>query len=1331
MGILVCATLLVMFGKFRFSCFIVGVLIWALAGAAQAQSRLADRDGDGLIEVDSLTKLHNMRHNLAGTSYKSSATSVGNTLGCPRRGCNGYELTRDLDFDADGDGSSWTANSDGSYMLDDGDNRAPYFEVDSDGAGGWQPIGDSVNHFVAVFDGNGYSIRNLGIRRAQAYIALFAVIGEGAAIRHVGLVDNLADSTATGDALVGGLVGSMAAGSIVASHATGPAVGVDGSQDRVGGLVGSMSAGSIVASYASGPVDGRDGIQDEVGGLVGRLEGGSITASYATGPAAGGSGNDGHVGGLVGLMDAGSITASYATGPADGGSGDADHVGGLVGTLNQDQGSIVASYATGPATGAGISSGSLVGFLQGGLVITASYGFGANEDPDNLVIGTPPSRVSVAADLTAANAGPAWNAVANGTFGAWDFGTASQPPALRYADYDGAGPAFDCNQFPAGACGSLVPGQDELVRSGPFPTKLAAVLGAEVTLSFSLRFDRAPISSWSWRQLSGPTVPLTATDSPVTGFTAPAQRASLVFELTATTSRRDEYTGLVSLEIAAADQIADFDGDGLIDIDSLLRLNSMRENLAGTGYAVGVFDSIGTPLGFVATTIGCPATGCFGYELTRDLDFDLDGDGSTWTGDSVSGYRLDQGDENRFFTIFDDGSGSGGWRPVGADGKPFVAVFDGNGYSIRNLATIRDEADIGLFAAIGEGAAIRNIGLVNNLAASIFAGSTKNVGGLVGEMTGGSITASYATGPADGGSVGGGTRYVGGLVGQMGGGSITASYATGPVEGKGAGNDAAGGLVGRQFGGSITASYATGPVVNETFTGSGGGLVGDANTGSGTASYASGPVRGNFNVGPLWVDVSRNNQLTASYGFGPVTNTSGGIVSPDGTPPSGVSVAADLTLALAGSSWNADSSNTMGAWDFGTPSQPPVLRYGDYDGAGTVFDCSQAPTGACGAPLPGQGVLGAQVPSTALSGAQVSLAGAIDARVTISSWRWRQLQGPTVTLTAADSPVASFRTPAQDATLVFELIATTEGGFEYRELFRLTVFEEGVDNDIDGLIEIHDLTMLHNMRHNLAGTSYKSSEDAVGNTFGCPATGCIGYELVGDLDFDLDGDGSSWTGDSSESYRLDADDSHAPYFVVDRRGNGGWQPVGSESNPFVAVFDGNGYAIRNLGIRRAQENIGLFGFIAGNAAIRNLGLVANLADSTFDSGSSVGGLVGRQDDGSITASYATGTADGGSGDDDRVGGLVGLQRGGSITASYATGPVAAKGTNFDAAGGLVGWQNGASITASYATGPVVSETENGGGGGLLGYPNFGASITASYASGSVTRKRERRPSVRL
>ena len=49
----------------------------------------------------------------------------------------------------------------------------------------------------------------------------------------------------------------------------------------------------------------------------------------------------------------------------------------------------------------------------------------------------------------------------------WDFGSGSQTPAVRFADYDGAGTDYDCDMFPAtlpgGAtitCGTtLIPGQ--------------------------------------------------------------------------------------------------------------------------------------------------------------------------------------------------------------------------------------------------------------------------------------------------------------------------------------------------------------------------------------------------------------------------------------------------------------------------------------------------------------------------------------------------------------------------------------------------------------------------------------------------------------------------------------------------------------------------------------------------------------------------------------------------------------------------------------------------------------------------------------------------------
>ena len=282
----------------------------------------ADVDSNGLIEIYSLTDLYNMRHDLAGTSYRTSTASVGDASGCPAAGgCIGYELTRNLDFDFDGDGSTWSGNGDVGYSLDSGDSQAGYFPVDGDGTGGWLPIGDGTNPFVAVFDGKGHRISNLAIRRAQTYVGLFGRTGGDAAIRNLGLVDNLADYTGSSDDFIdiGGLVGYQGGGSITASYVTGDADGGDGNNDLVGGLVGFQSGGSIMASYATGDADGGDGGNNGVGGLVGHQYQGSITASYATGDADGGDGNNDYVGGLVGLLEVGSITASYATGDADGG----------------------------------------------------------------------------------------------------------------------------------------------------------------------------------------------------------------------------------------------------------------------------------------------------------------------------------------------------------------------------------------------------------------------------------------------------------------------------------------------------------------------------------------------------------------------------------------------------------------------------------------------------------------------------------------------------------------------------------------------------------------------------------------------------------------------------------------------------------------------------------------------------------------------------------------------------------------------------------------------------------------------------------------------------
>ena len=405
-----------------------------------------DDDNDGLIEISSLEQLHNMRYDLAGNSYKTSASDTGDTTGAPTAAtadCTtavkgiylcGYELTQDLDFDLDGDGSTYAESPPGTYTLDEGDNAAPYFVTS---AGGWEPIGiDGDNAFSAVFDGNGFTITNMAISRDQIDIGLFETTN-GAVIRNIGLLDVLLVTGSSGGS-VGSFIGDMREGTAVASHATGVIVASNGGVSTAGGLAGlvtnSTIAGSytsvnvngsdrgisdigglvglltgdsaVTASYATGSVTGGDGGRDRVGGLVGASDrGGTIIGSYATGSVDGGDGDDDQVGGLVGDFSGRFLTASYATGNVNGGSGDDDLVGGLVGF---SLGTATANYATGnvsggAATDTGDFAGSLIGARNSRAIIIANYGFGNTTNGPAGGLSPMPSGVTAATALTAAN----------------------------------------------------------------------------------------------------------------------------------------------------------------------------------------------------------------------------------------------------------------------------------------------------------------------------------------------------------------------------------------------------------------------------------------------------------------------------------------------------------------------------------------------------------------------------------------------------------------------------------------------------------------------------------------------------------------------------------------------------------------------------------------------------------------------------------------------------------------------------------------------------------------------------------------------------------------
>ena len=170
----------------------------------------------------------------------------------------------------------------------------------------------------------------------------------------------------------------------------------------------------------------------------------------------------------------------------------------------------------------------------------------------------------------------------------------------------------------------------------------------------------------------------------------------------------------------------------------------------------------------------------------------------------------------------------------------------------------------------------------------------------------------------------------------------------------------------------------------------------------------------------------------------------------------------------------------------------------------------------------------------------------------------------------------------------------------------------------------------------------------------------------------------------------------------------GWEPIGTQDNPFRGRFDGNGHTISNLFINRSGDSsdTGLFGYTGVTAKIWSLGL----GNANVHGGYDVGALVG-ENNGQIADSYAIGDVTGYMG----VGGLVG-ENDGSITDSWAEGTVDefVSGSYF---GGLVGENTSDGIITSCRADVMVESPGSTAAGGLVGN-NLG-SITESYAMGGV------------
>ena len=324
----------------------------------------------------------------------------------------------------------------------------------------------------------------------------------------------------------------------------------------------------------------------------------------------------------------------------------------------------------------------------------------------------------------------------------------------------------------------------------------------------------------------------------------------------------------------------DVDNDGLIEVSTLAQLNAIRWDLDGDGSpASNSADYSGASGAFASasTDMGCPRDGCEGYELTQDLDFDTDGDGSTH----------DSGTSDSDDTYHNSGSG---WDPIGANAAPgdtthFNAVFDGNGYAIYNLYINRNRNWSALFAALRGDAVVRSLGLPN---VHVRAGQG-SVAPLAGESIG-RVEAVWASGSVAG------NANVGGLLGQnQAGGVVVASYSKAATQ---CGTGGASGLVGYNAG-TIEASYATGAI-----------------TGSCAATAKHGLANGPGTALSSHWDRETTGVTTSAQGAG---RTTAQLKTP--TSATGIFAGWDA-LDVDG-----DGSPHESPWSFGTESEYPALRY--------------------------------------------------------------------------------------------------------------------------------------------------------------------------------------------------------------------------------------------------------------------------------------------------------------------------------------------------------------------------------------------------------------------
>jgi hypothetical protein len=1117
---------------------------------------------------------------------------------------------------------------------------------------------------------------------------------------------------------IGGLVGS-ASGSISDVYATGAVWGAG--VPFVGGLVGNQSEGNIVDAYATGAVVGYIS-----GGLVGTSNGTITDSYYDTSTTRGGGAGSGET---TAALQA-TLPAFENRGLWSGGAGLYPYLANFF--PNGVQAVSGVAYANaGTTVAASNISGAVpvtltVAGAAEGSASTGANGYYYFALPAGTIDTTSGSLVlaSTAANAATGAANAASFTQATGSVSGLNlyggdalyvtsallYSTAGDAAAhTALAGYSATNPAFLSSLTP----GILATGASFTLDQALDLTSSLAVYtdaaGADLTVAAPLTLEGANSLTLGAAQdlaidaavmvKAGGAVSLTAGDDYNFGLTAAGFRGSLSF------------TGA-----EGGGQSLTIDGSSYTLIYSMSELASqlngrsgrfaLATSLAGGSYddaVVGEFDGTFTGLGHIIAglTIGGfqPDAGLFGMQSTgaiRDIGI---------VGGLVAGVT------------------------VGA----LVGVSDGTITDVYATAAVTGASQAGGLVGNQQG------GSISDAYATGAVSGVTGAGGLVGEEDGATISDAYATGAVSAQQGG----AAGGLVGVEGG-AINDAYATGAVSGAGSSTDV-GGLVGDQYGGSVTDAYATGAVSGASARGLVGnplGTVTDSYYDTSTTGQSGGAGSGvptatlqgalpTFQNSALWATGPGLYPYLANFfpngaqaisgiayadaGATPLASGAGGVVSV-GATAGGVSLGAAST--------DANGYYYILAQAGAVASGTPVLVYGN--DAATLTTSAGAPNTG-GVNLYGDALAGTTSATTYSS----AISGLSSAMVTAAN-------GDSAALAAISSATGAYLT-ATGASFTVDETIVTPGALAITTTAAnapLTVAQPITINAAGGLIL--DATGALAIDAPIAVNGARAVSLAAGHDygFGLTSTGFAGSLTFasGVSDPSLTIDGRAYTLVFSLSELIsDLNGSTGDFALA-----ASMMAPGSYSAPLVSsfggIFTGLGNTITDLTITGADNLSGLFSVEAPGGVIRDIGL----AGGAISGGVGVGALAGKAE-GLIEDAYSTASVTGTS----DAGGLVGYLSdigvvadattgGGSVSATTGAGGLVGKNVGtIDAGaasadsvsgdtyvGGVAGYSTGIISNAS-ATGAVTgSGAEQAYIGGLAGF-NSGAISGASAATGAV------------